>query len=348
MFVIHMFLARLHRAHAFLLGGFFLALSVSTVNGQAGPGVDNTKGLPDNRIEGRIFFPSGNTRTPIRIRLRGDRGEQSTNSDRDGRFEFRGLRPGRYVILVEGGELYQSVSDTVDVSPVASGSSQGDMPSQMATLNIRLQLRTSPDSGPGVVTSDLSKIPKEAVDLYNAALKSVNDGDRKKATELLKKAISIYPEFAAALNGLGVQYLRLGENDKALEAFDSALKISPNSVAFQLNRGIALLSLKKFAEAEVELQKVVSENDTSALAHLYLGRALVGLNRLDEAEKEFNRSLAIGGADVVIAHRYLGGIYVQRGEKQKAIAELEAYLKSAPDSKEADRIKALISDLQKP
>lgn len=336
----------LRRARVLFLAGIFFALCVTTATGQAGPTVDNTKGLPDNRIEGRLYFPSGNPRTPIRIRLSGDRGEQSTNSDRDGRFYFRGLRPGRYTILVEGGDFYQSVSQLVEVMPLGSGSMQGDNPSQTATLNIRLELKTSPGSGSGLGTADFSKIPKEAVELYNSALKSANEGDRRKASELLKKALSIHPQFVAALNGLGVQYMKLGELDKASEIFSSALKIEPEAFILHLNYGLVLFQQKKYSEAEHELDLALKKNEASATAHYYKGRVLIALQRYDAAELELQRVVAQGGEEASIAHRYLGGLYVEKGDNARAISELQAFLKLEPKSKEAEKIRELIKQLQ--
>jgi tetratricopeptide (TPR) repeat protein len=71
-----------------------------------------------------------------------------------------------------------------------------------------------------------------AVDLYNKALESVKAGERDKAIEQLKGAIAIFPEFVAALNGLGGPVHEIGNYQFAFEAFNSALSISPDSSFF--------------------------------------------------------------------------------------------------------------------
>jgi tetratricopeptide (TPR) repeat protein len=336
----------LRHARVLFFAGVFLALSVTTAIGQAGPGVDNNKGLPDNRIEGRLYFPSGSSNVPIRVRLSGDRGETSTNSDRDGRFGFRGLRPGRYTIIVEGGTSYQSVSQQVDVMPLGSGSMQGDSPSQMATLNIRLGLKTAADSASGPGKADVSKVPKEAEDLYHSALKLAQEGDRKNASELLKKAIAIHPQFVAALIGLGVQYMKLGELDNASATFSSALKIAPEVFVLHLNYGLVLFQQKKYTEADHELDLALKKNDASATAHFYKGRVLIALQRYDAAERELQRVVTLGGEEANIAHRYLGGLYVEKGDNARAISELQAFLKLEPKAKEAEKIREMIKQLQ--
>ena len=339
-------LPRLLRANCLLLAGIFAALCAVNAAAQAGPTVDNNKGLPDNKVEGRLFFPSGTPVAPIRVRLSGDRGEQSANTDRDGRFWFRGLRPGRYTLIVDGGPAYQSVSQMVDVIPLGTPSAQGDNFSQTATINIRLQPSTGPETKTGVINAELSDVPKEALDLYNSALKLANQGDRKKATELLKKAISIHPQFVPALNGLGVQYMKLGELDSAAETFSSALKIQPENFSLHLNYGLVLFQQKKYVEADQELDLALRKNEASATAHFYKGRTLIGLQRYADAEVQLQRVVALGGEEANLAHRYLGGLYVEKGDNVRAISELETFLKLEPKAKEADKIREMIKQLQ--
>lgn len=335
-----------HRAGIIVFALGFIAIWVTLAAAQGGPGVDNSKGLPDNKISGQLHFPKGADRTPLKIRLTGDRGEVSTNSGDDGRFFFRALRPGRYTLLVEGGALYQSVAQVVDIIPLGIPSSQGDNPSEMATLTIRLRPKTDSSGSATAGTVDASAAPKEALDRYNSALTLAQNGERKKAIELLKEAISIHPQFVAAFNGLGVQYMRLGELDRAAEAFVSALKINPDAFILRLNYGMTLFQLKKYAEANQELEHAIKKNEGSATAHFYRGRSLIALKRYDEAEVELRRTVELGGGEATLAHRYLGGLYIEKGDHARAITELETYLKLEPKAKEADKIRETLKSLQ--
>jgi len=213
------------------------------------------------------------------------------------------------------------------------------------TVQVHLRPRATVALVKGVVSAN--DPPKAAVDLYNQALESVKAGHRDKAIEQLKGALAIHPNFAAALNGLGVQYLKLGKNQDASDVFTKALKITPDSFILHLNNGIALLNLNKPAEAEAEFAAAILKTETSGAAHLYRARALIALNRLDDAVKDLKRAVEIGGDEVKLAHRYLGGIYVEKGENAEAVKELELYLTMFPDTKEADQIRNLIKDLNK-
>jgi tetratricopeptide (TPR) repeat protein len=82
------------------------------------------------------------------------------------------------------------------------------------------------------------------------------------------------------------------------------------------------------------------------MAHLYRGNVLIRLHNFEEAEKELNRALSLGGKSGIVAYRYLGKLYSERGETAKAIAALENYLKLAPNVKDADQVRAIIKQLQ--
>jgi Tfp pilus assembly protein PilF len=143
-----------------------------------------------------------------------------------------------------------------------------------------------------------------------------------------------------------VQYQRLDQLDKAEESLKAALEITPEAFAPLVNYGIVLVRLKRYAEAETELRLALKQKDQSAVAHYYLGRALAYSGKFDEAKKELDVSIAMGGDDMNEAHRYLAGVYNALGDKQRAAAELETYLKLAPKSEDAAQIRELIRKLR--
>ena len=296
-----------------------------------------------NTIQGDIITPNGQRLDrPVNVRLHTIRGEISTISNGNGSFVFRQLTGGRYTVRVDAGDAYASATATVEIPQAQSGGAMLG-----STYSVQLYLR--PSSGQPVTKSVVSAAdpPKAAVDLYNKALESVKAGEREKAIEQLKAALAIHPSFAAALNGLGVQYMKLGKYQAAYEAFNAALTITPDSFILHLNCGVTLFQLNKYAEAEAEFAAALLRNETSGATHVYRARSLIALNRLDDAAKSLKRAVEIGGDDVKVAHRYLAGIYVEKGEAAEAVKELELYLKATPASKETDQIKNLIKELNK-
>jgi tetratricopeptide (TPR) repeat protein len=281
---------------------------------------------------------------PIIVWLSSNRGEMSTTSNGNGSFFFRQLGGGRFTVRVDAGEAYETATETVDIVDSGTIGTMSRL-GQIYSVQIHLRLKSGPPITKGVISAN--DPPQAALDLYNKALESVKEGHRDKAIEQLKGALAIHPTFVAALNGLGVQYLKVGNFQAALEAFTSGLKITPDNFILHLNSGISLFSMNKPAEAEAQFAAALTKNEASGSAHLYHARALIGLNRLNEAEKDLKRAIEIGGDDVKLAHRYLAGIYVEKGENVEAVKQLELYLKLSPESKETDQIRNLIKELNK-
>ena len=298
-----------------------------------------------NTIQGDIITPNGQRLDhPILIWLSSNRGELSTTSNGNGSFVFRQLGGGRFTVRVDAGEGYEVATEEVNISDNGSAGNISRV-GQIYSVQIHLRPKMGATITKGVVSAN--DPPPAALALYNKALESVKAGHREEAIEQLKGAIAIHPQFVAALNGLGVQYMKMGNHQAAYEAFNSALTLAPDSFILHLNCGISLFNLGKYTLAEAELAKALAKNEASGAGHLYRGRTLIALNRFDEAVKDLKRAVEIGGDDVKVAHRYLAGIYVEKGETVEAVKQLELYLKVSPDSKETDQIKNLIKELNK-
>ncbi len=298
-----------------------------------------------NTIQGDIITPNGQRLDhPVIVWLSSSRGELSTTSNGNGSFFFRQLGGGRFTVRIDAGDGYEPATEEVNI---ADSGSSGNMSrvGQIYSVQIHLRPKSNQPITKGVISAN--DPPKAAVDLFNKALQSVKDGNRDKAIEQLKAALAIHPTFTAALNGLGVQYLKLGKYEAASEAFAKALKLAPDNFNLHLNSGISLFSLNKHAEAETQFAAALAKNEASGTAHLYRARALIALNRLDDAAIDLKRAIEIGGDEVKLAHRYLAGIYVEKGENVEAVKQLELYLQVSPDSKETDQIKNLIKELNK-
>lgn len=298
-----------------------------------------------NTIQGDIITPNGQRLDhPVMVWLNTNRGDISTTSNGNGSFVFRQLGGGRFTVRVDAGDAFEPATETVDITDSGSVGNMSRI-GQIYSVQIHLRLRPGQPITKGVVSA--KEPPKEALDLYNQALESVKAGHRDKAIEQLKGAIAIHPQFVAALNGLGVQYMKQGNNQAAFEAFNTALTMAPESFILHLNCGITLFNLNKFSLAETELTAALTKTEASGTAHLYRARTLIALTRFDEAAKDLKRAIEIGGDDTKTAHRYLAGIYVEKGETAQAVKELELYLKVSPDSKETDQIRNLIKELNK-
>lgn len=334
---------RFQYSHAFFAALLVLIPFASALAQGVGAGRELSDTGGNHVLTGRIYFPTQQT-DDIRIKVRLESTSSpslSTSTNADGVFRFSGLNTGYYTVVVDAGEQYEVFREQINIERGNSYSPR--------TVQIPIYLRpksSGPGTKPGVVNAALLGLPKPAVDLYNKALESARAGNTKKAIEQLNSAIALYPNFALALNELGVQYLKNAQVDKAVEALRSAVKLAPDAFMPRLNYSIALVNKKDFAEAEKELRVALQKNDASRSAHMYLGIALISQRKIDDAEKELLRAASPGTDDLGLAHYYLGGIYWSKHEYKRAADELEKYLKLVPNAPDAERTRAAIKDLR--
>lgn len=318
----------------------FSLLVVVRVTAQNIPqGTDSTDtGLGGvNIISGALLSPSGQRierRLSVRLRTV-SRGDRIAATDEKGHFAFRGVPAGEYaVMLVQDPEFEPFSQDVSIVQPYGA-------PPRTFYVNVRLTLKA-------VLNPAFANVPKPALVHYDKAVEKARKRDHTGAIEELKLAIKEYPSFMLAFNELGVQYLKLNQLQDADEAFQSALKINPDAVVALINRGIANVMMKRYGEAVPILRKALAKDDQSAVGHYFLGQALVGVGRFEEAEKDLLTSLELGKEQMKEAHRLLAIIYTSRGAKTQAVAQLEAYLKLAPDTPDAEKLRATIRQLKEP
>lgn len=293
-------------------------------------------------IQGYVYLPAGPQESAmIKVKIESSNSTGlSVIADPNGAFTFRNLEPGPYYLTVDAGEDFEIFKETINIDREISRSPR------IVTVPVYLRLKpNSPLSGK-TVDASLASAPKPALERYNKARELAQAGDSKAAIERLKGAISLYPPFALAHNEMGVQYLKLGQLEQALEALRSAVKFAPEAFSPRLNHGIALLNKKEFSQAEAELRRALKKNESSPTAHLYLGMTLISLRMRDEAEKELQRAVTLGGAEMSLAHYYLGGIYWGRREYKRAADELETYLRLAPQASDAERVRNTIKELR--
>jgi len=324
-------------------------LGAATFSQSSNGGVDTDPADPGtggaNVIEGKLYYPGGRVFDQrVEVTLRSLATDHRSYTDGNGAFTFRRLGGGTYYILVDAGKEFQPVKETVDI--ISSG--KGQAIGQTYTVQINLEpASTVATPPPGTISARGFAIPEEAAASYREAMSLSRAGERAKAIEQLKKALSIYPNFMQALNELGVQYLRLRQSDKAAESLEAALKIAPDAFAPRLNYGIALVRLKRYEPALATLRRAVDQDGSSAAAHLYLGEALIGMASYIQAKTELMRAIGIGGEDGIEAHRYLAAALIETGEKSQAATELETYLRLNPKASDADRINQVIRKLRK-
>ena len=124
------------------------------------------------------------------------------------------------------------------------------------------------------------------------------------------------------------------------------MKIKPDAYEPLANRGIVLVRLRRYSEADPLLRSALKLKGDSPIVHFYLGRALLGQKKSEDAEPVFRSAFEKGGNDMIEARRALATIYLERGENEKAVVEIEAYLVGNPTAYDAKQLQETVTKIK--
>lgn len=179
------------------------------------------------------------------------------------------------------------------------------------------------------------KVPADARQSYEAAMRSLRYGQREEAIRGLERALEIHPDYFRAINDLGVVYMKVNRLDDAVRMFERASKIAPKVYHPRLNLGIILTRRGKYKEAVALLDSLHKENQSISEVRVALADALIALNRLDEAEPQLRSALADTRLDRAVAgnaHYRLGLVLNKKQKYDGAVVELKQAAEAMPNS----------------
>jgi tetratricopeptide (TPR) repeat protein len=295
-------------------------------------------------VEGTVYGPDGNVLANVVMSLQNHAGVQIDQdiTKSDGRYRFAGVLAGTYYLALKPPDkTVQPVIQQIEL--INSGVSASNFSKER--FDFTLKNATSPPSIAGTVFAQV--VPPEAEKIYQTALADISKGDKGSAIKELKNAIGIFPTYFLALQQLGLLYIDVEKDEQAIEPLNKAVQVNARAAKSHLGLGMAYVNLDRLEKAVPELNTAINLDPRLFRAHLFLGMALITQGKLDEAEKLLKQAYTIGGPkQASAAHLYLTSIYNTRKEYQKAIDELEAYLKENPKAPNAANIQQAIGKLK--
>ena len=115
----------------------------------------------------------------------------------------------------------------------------------------------------------------------------------ERGIELIRQAIGVNGNIAAAHNNLGKALLDLKQSEEALASFDRAVALDPKFAEAHVNRGNTLVSLRRSQEALASYGKAIALKPDYAEAHRNRGNVFSTLKRYDEAFAAYDKVLAL-------------------------------------------------------
>ncbi|MEQ1759504.1 MAG: tetratricopeptide repeat protein [Vicinamibacterales bacterium] len=195
------------------------------------------------------------------------------------------------------------------------------------------------------------------------ALDRLQQGDADDAEAICRKILDVAPEYPTALHYLGMLRHRQGNDGDALELIRRSLTLVPDQPDWHSNLGIVLQSSDDLEGAMAAFERAIALSPTHAQAHNNLGVLLRVFGHNDRAEAAYRRAIELnpGYADAFSnlaillsymsrpreavtayshalalkpsmpdARRLLVVAYCQIGDREKAIATCEQWVKDDP------------------
>lgn len=349
---------KLFRCFSFLLltVGVFSSFSIVSVYAQLGGNSSGTGG--SHTIQGSIYTPNG-----VRLESSATVSLESTTysslsvvADRNGGFSFANLSPGSYTIVINAGENFEIIRESIyidentnSIAGVDPNSPMMRIPETPRTLRvpIYLQLKKNVSLNNKILNAKLADVPKDALKHYEKGVELGQSNKTDESVGELQQAVSIYPQFSVALAELGKQYLKLGKLNEAADALRSSVNIDPKYFVAKLDYGIALLNKRENDNAETQLKDAAALNTSAVTPHYYLGLVWIQKQNLDEAQKELELGKKLAGEKgYPQIHKVLSGVYWEKKQYKLAADELEKFLQLVPTIKDAEKIRQVIKDLR--
>ena len=283
--------------------------------------------------EGEAAIPSGVT---IVIEARDGKRSGEIHPDAQGRFEIRDLIRQTYVMTIRA-EGFHSQERFLDLKD------GGDGPLTLQIMLARAPSMKASSALPAL--TDLSA-PKSARKLFQQGVHSLQANDVDEARAKFQKAIAEYPCYARARTGLASIQIAARDLEGVAANLREAVRCDPGFPDACALLGKVLNNQKKFAESEEILNRGLRLSPDAWPLHDQLATAHYNLGQYAKAEEEWLRVLALDPAPPAELHAKLAAVYIRGGARDKAYAEMQAYLRADPNGRFASAFKAIMPRLE--
>ena len=258
-------------------------------------------------------------------------------ADSTGRFEFRNLSVGGYVVHVHA-EGFVDRDETVVI--------RKDNSKEFIQVELQPDIPKpkTQDTSRGIVSIYDLKIPDSARNQYERGLKERDKGGCAKAVPYFEKAIAAFHTYSAALNEMGKCYREAGNWAKAEDSFTQAIAYG-SSIFPYINLADLLVSGKRFEQSQKVLQEGIAKFPAAGDLYFALSNSYFTQGRMKDAEEAglLAHSKSHASAEV---HLLLAKIYSAGGRRAEVAAQFRIYLQENPKGAMADRVRQNLAQLE--
>lgn len=305
-----------------------------------------------NTVSGFVWGPGRVPVPDMNVELQNDLYVtiQRTRTGSSGNYRFVNVPSGRLRVRVlpSGSDFEPQEVDFEIVNFSREVGNSARRPSgysnEQHNINLRLRKGANPDAVAGVLFAQ--EVPKEAEKLYVKAVEDLANKREAEGLARLRSAIEAFPKYFLALDRLGNEYVRLKHFAAAEVLLSLAADVNPKSFRTLYGLAYARHSLNLFPDAIAAAEKALELNANDGNSLYVLGSSQRHLKKYDAAEKTLVKAKALPEFPPHI-HWELALLYGNNLKRYgDAAAELKAFLKAQPETKDAELIKQLITEFE--
>jgi Tfp pilus assembly protein PilF len=258
-------------------------------------------------------------------------------ADGNGSVTFDKVTSGRYRVRVSGGDIETTTSDLIE----AGGSIGG--PYVTENISVRLTNLGNEAHGTGIAVI----VPEAAEKEFKLGSKAMDKKNWAEAKDHFQKATVAFPKYAEAFNNLAQVEIQLNDGKGAVEAFRSATRIDPTLPRANLYLGQFYYENHEYKDAEPYLVHSAADQPESAQIVTILANTQLQNGETDLALTNARKVSSLPNAKrFAISHLIVAQALTGKGPDDQIAKEYEAYLKEAPDSPLAPRVKDALAKLK--
>jgi Tfp pilus assembly protein PilF len=258
-------------------------------------------------------------------------------ADGNGSVTFDKVTSGRYRVRVSGGDIETTTSDLIE----AGGSIGG--PFVTENISVRLTNLGNEAHGAGIAVI----VPEAAQKEFKLGSKAMDKKNWEEAKYHFQKAIAAFPKYAEAFNSLALVEIQLKDGKDAVESFRSATQIDPTLQQANLYLGQFYYENHQYKDAEPYLLHSAADQPQSAQILTILANTELQNGQTDLALTNARKVPSLANAkQFAISHLIVAQALTGKGPDAEIAKEYEAYLKEAPDSPLAPRVKDELAKLK--
>jgi len=306
--------------------------------------------LGASTISGVVYDKQRNALSEIEVELLNDYYQmvRHTRTDGSGRYQFNGLRDGRYSVRVFAFRYDledQTLPIEINTQNIRGGEGSGYFP---------LDFYLSPKKG-GLAETEIGvvfaqEIPQNAKKVYEKAVKDLSDKRTTEGIMGLNEAVKLFPDYYLALHRIGRELYLIKKYTEAVPFLLKAIGVNPKSATSFYYLGYSFHNLgteyNKAAIRTLNQAYILAPSSTQVL--YTLGKVERSDGKYQDAEKHLLQAKKLSKIGVPEIHKELAQLYADNLKKYKEAAdELELYLKTSKlDGENAAQTKKVISSLR--